>query len=139
MSIETLEQQLMTALLSGDDPVLEVLRTQYSGTKVKSRKVSERGFTTWFDVPREAPLADRGLLHLDDLQLELAGVASPVEAVVTVEKGRLRSLECSVYSGSWPEDPQLSAAWYYGTDRYPGITPELLAARDLEALLDDDE
>lgn len=138
-TIEEVERDLMRALLAGENPLMDVLRTQYSVARVKGRDVTSSGFTTWFDVPSDLPLVDRDLLHLDDLQVSLAGVDAPAEAAVTVEKGRLRSLECSVYAGDWPASPEITAAWYYGTARFPGVTPELLAARDVEPLLEEGE
>jgi hypothetical protein len=32
----------------------------------------------------------------------------------------------------------IEEAWYYGTARFPGITAELLAERDVEELLEDE-
>jgi hypothetical protein len=78
-------------------------------------------------------------MHLDDLQVELAGTKTPADTSVHVHNGRLRSLECFVYDGTFPDEPAIQAAWYYGTEKFAGITPELLAERDVEELLEDDE
>jgi hypothetical protein len=94
---------------------------------------------TRFEVPSSVAPIERKLLHLDDLQVQLAGVTTPADTSVHVHNGRLRSLECFVYDGSFPEAPEIAAAWYYGTEKFAGITPELLAARDVEELLEDDE
>jgi hypothetical protein len=139
MTIEEFERQVMTALLAGDDPILETLRTQYAASSVSGREQTATGFVTRFDVPQSVPAIERKLLHLDDLQLQLAGVATPADVSVHVHNGRLRSFECFIYDGAFPETPTIEAAWYYGTERFAGITPELLAERDLEDLLEDDE
>ena len=136
---EEFERQVMSGLLAGDDPMLAALRAQYEVATVRDREKTALGFVTRFEIPESAAPIDRKLLHLDDLQVRLAGAATPAETSAHVHNGRLRSLECFVYSGSFPETPQITAAWYYGTAEFPGITPELLAARDIEELLEDDE
>ncbi len=139
MQIEEFEGQLMAALLAGDDPLLETLRRQYAAATVRDRDRTTSGFTTYFDVPSSAPPIERKLLHLDDLQIELSGATTPADVSLEVQNGRLRSLESFVYEGPFPEAPAIEAAWYYGTEKFAGITPELMAARDLEELLEDDE
>ena len=139
MTVDELEKQIMSALLAGDDPLMETLRKQYASAVVRDREVSPGGFVTRFEIPEGAPLIDRKLLHLDDLQVELEGLDAPADTSLHVHNGRLRSLECFVYDGVLPEVPVIRAAWFYGTERYPGITPELLAQRDLEELLEEEE
>ena len=139
MTAEEFEVQLMTALLAGDDPMLEALRQQYAASTVSGREKAATGFVTRFDVPKGVPPIERKLLHLDDLQVQLAGTATPADASLHVHNGRLRSLECFVYDGAFPESPVIEAAWYYGTERFAGITPELMAERDLEELLEEDD
>ena len=136
--IETFERQVMTALLAGDDPLLAALRAQYAAATVRDREMTSTGFITRFDVPDTAPPIERKLLHLDDLQVELEGVQSPVDASLHVLNGRLRSLECFVYEGAFPEAPAIRSAWYYGTKKFPGITRELMEERDVEELLEED-
>lgn len=139
MTIDEFERQVMTALLAGDHPILEALRSQYAAASASGREKKATGFVTRFDVPQDAPAIERKLLHLDDLQLQLAGVATPADVSVHVHNGRLRSLECFIYGGAFPETPAIEAAWYYGTERFAGITPELIAQRDVDDLLEDDE
>ena len=139
MTSDEFEVQVMTALLAGDHPILEALRQQYAAATVRGREKTATGFITHFDVPRSNPPIERKLLHLDDLQLQLAGAATPADASVHVHNGRLRSLECFIYDGAFPESPVIESAWYYGTERFAGITPELMTARDVEELLEEDE
>ncbi|HEY0155698.1 MAG TPA: hypothetical protein VGF28_00245 [Thermoanaerobaculia bacterium] len=139
MTLEEFETQVMSALLAGDDPLLEALRGQYAVATVRDRERTGAGFVTRFEVPAGAPAVDRKLMHLDDLQVQLEGAATPAETSVHVHNGRLRSLECFVYEGAFPEAPSIQAAWYYGTERFPGITPELMAERDLEELLEEED
>lgn len=138
MSVEEFERQVIAGLLAGDHPLLAALRAQYAAASVRDREVNTRGFVTRFDVPASTPAIDRKLLHLDDLQVELDGVKTPVDASLHVLNGRIKSLECFVYDGAFPESPSIQAAWYYGTKKYPGITRELMAERDLEELLEED-
>jgi hypothetical protein len=139
MTLEEFEAAVMAGLLAGDDPLLATLREQYAAATVRDRERTATGFVTRFEIPANVPPIDRKLLHLDDLQVELAGATTPADTSVHVHNGRLRSLECFVYEGSFPDAPQISAAWYYGTRRFPGITPELMSERDLEELLEDDD
>jgi len=138
MSIEDFERQVIAGLLAGDHPLLAALRAQHAAASVRDREVNTRGFVTRFEVPASASAIDRKLLHLDDLQVELDGVKTPVDASLHVLNGRIKSLECFVYDGAFPESPSIQAAWYYGTKKYPGITRELMAERDLEELLEED-
>ncbi len=139
MTVEEFERQVMAGLLAGDDPLLESLRAQYAAATVRDRERTASGFVTRFEVPATAAPVDRKLLHLDDLQIELEGISTPVDASVHVHNGRLRSLECFVYDGAFPESPAIRAAWYYGTEKHSGVTPELMAQRDVEELLEEDE
>lgn len=138
MTIDDFEKSVMTALLAGDDPLLETLREQYAVATIRDREMTATGFVTRFEVPKDAPTIDRKLLHLDDLQIEVDGAKTPADTSLHVMNGRLRSLECFVYEGAFPQSPAIRAAWYYGTEKYPGITPELLAERDLEEILEDE-
>ena len=139
MTLEEFERQIMSALLAGDDPLLATLREQYAEATVRDRERTGMGFVTRFDVPPSATPVPRKLLHLDDLQVELEGAAAPAETSVHVHNGRLKSLECFVYDGTFPEAPSIKGAWYYGTERHAGITPELLSQRDLEDLLEEQD
>lgn len=138
MTIEQFESAVMTALLAGDDPLLESLRRQYEVSTVRDREITRTGFVTRFEVPASAPRIARKLLHLDDLQVELEGANTPADCALHIHEGRLRSLESFVYDGDFPENPVIRAAWYYGTETFPGITPELLAERDVEELLEEE-
>ncbi|HKR65715.1 MAG TPA: hypothetical protein VJZ00_18435 [Thermoanaerobaculia bacterium] len=139
MTVESFERALMAGLLAGDDPELAALREQYEVAIVKDREMTESGFVTWFDIPSSAAPIERKLLHLDDLQVELEGADTPVDVSLEVHKGRLHKLECFVYEGLFPESPVIRAAWYYGTEKHDGITPELMAERDVDELLDEDD
>jgi hypothetical protein len=139
MTLEEFEREVIPALLAGDDPIFETLRQQYAVATVRDREQTPSGFFTYFDVPSSAPSIDRKSLHLDDLQVELTGAATPADLLVHVRNGRLHSFECFVYDGAFPQSPEIQAAWYYGTEKFAGITPELLAARDFAELLEDED
>ena len=138
MKLDEFERAVMAALLAGDDPLLKTLREQYAAASVRGREMTATGFVTRFEVPPTVAAIDRKLLHLDDLQIELEGVRTPADTSVHVHNGRLRSLECFVYDGTFPAEPSIKAAWYYGTEKYPGITPELMAEREVEELLEEE-
>lgn len=127
----------MNGLLAGDDPLLETLRTQYAAATVRGREMTATGFVTRFEIPDGVPAIDRKLLHLDDLQVEIEGAKTPADTSVHVHNGKLRSLECFVYDGTFPAEPVIKAAWYYGTKKYPSVSRELMDQRDVEELLED--
>lgn len=139
MTIEEFETQVLTALLAGDDPLLETLRRQYAAAVVRGREITPTGFVVRYEIPADVPVIDRKLMHLDDLQVQIEGAATPVETSLHVHNGRLRSLECFVYDGTFPEHPVITAAWYYGTKRHDAITSALMAERELEELLEEDD
>lgn len=138
MTLDEFERAVMAGLLAGDDPLLKILREQYAAASVRGRERTATGFVTRFDVPPTVAPIDRKLLHLDDLQIEIEGARTPADASVHVHNGRLRSLECFVYDGTFPDEPAIKAAWYYGTEKHPGITAELMAERDVEELLEEE-
>ncbi|HEX7809004.1 MAG TPA: hypothetical protein VF608_09770, partial [Thermoanaerobaculia bacterium] len=111
MKIEQFESQVMAALLAGDDPVLESLRAQYAAATVRDREITATGFVTRYEVPATVAAIERKLLHLDDLQVQLKGAETPADTSVHVHNGRLRSLECFVYDGTFPAEPEIDAAW----------------------------
>ena len=137
MSLSEFELSLLDALLSGDHPELATLREQFEVADVTGREVTETGFKTFFKVKPGAPKVE-DLDAIDDLQLDLAGAKTPADAVLHIKGGRLQSLECYVYDGTFPADPEITAAWYYGTEKFPGITDELIEARDVAGAVDDE-
>ena len=139
MNIEDFERQLVTALLAGDDPLLDTLRKQYEAASVRGREQNATGFVTRFDVPETAPAIDRKLLHLDDLQVQLEGASTPADASLHIHNGRIKSLECFVYDGEFPSAPVITSAWYYGSEPHTAITAELMAERDVESVLEDED
>lgn len=136
MTLEALERELLRALLAGHHPVLETLRAQSAAASVKERERTPTGFFTYFDVPRDVRPAPREIEVIGDLQIELEGAATPADAILHLRGGRLHALECYVYDGPFPEQPVIRSALYYGTAKFPAITDELLAARDVEAALE---
>lgn len=133
MSFTDFERDLITALLAGDHPDLAALREQFASATVAKRETSESGFATFIRVDAGPPVPQIEIIG--DLQLDL-GAATPAEAVLHVEEGRLHALECYVYEGPFPATPRVSAAWYYGSEKFPSIGEELFAARDIEGAFD---
>jgi len=139
MTLDEFERQVMTALLAGDDPLLAALRRQYAAATVRDREIEHNGFVTRFEVPASAPAIERKLMHLDDLQVELEGAKTPADTSLRIHNGRIRSLEVFVYGGELPHEPVVKAAWYYGTERFPAIDENLMAERDVEAALEEED
>jgi hypothetical protein len=133
--ITEFERQLLSAVLGGDHPVLEALRAQLADAVVDSRETSESGFMT--HIKTSGAPADVNVDALDDLQIELAGAASPAEVILHLDEGRITALECALYDGAMPDAPRITSAWFYGTKKFAEIGDELFAARDVEGLLEE--
>ena len=137
-SLTALEEALMKLLLAGEDPVLEVLRGQLEVLSVSSRQVTPMGFFTSFSVRQDALRVEHpNDLVLDDVGAEIVGLEPGPDFQLFVSDGVLDSLECAVFEGEWPREPELVRAFYLRVN--PRESGSLLRTdrRDLEALRED--
>jgi hypothetical protein len=104
VTFEEFEKQIMEKLLSGNDPNLEKLRTQYSTAEVKSRKFTGTGFYTNFQPDMTLPkVVGKQKFHFGDLKVDLKGVKSGVGFVLFIADGYINYLEGYTYDDPWPE------------------------------------
>jgi hypothetical protein len=111
---EEFEVQVMTALLAGDDPLLEALRQQYAAATVRGREKTAR-IRHALRRPAGVPPIERKLLHLDDLQLQLAG-RHPADLGARAQRTSALARMLRLRR-RFPGVAGDRAAWYYGTER----------------------
>ena len=113
MEILPIERELMDALLVGDDPVLDALRSQFSIASVTKRDYTGSGFFTYFSVIPDAPRVSPASLMLGDVIFGLRSHGTGGEAILWVKDGALHSLEAFAADGAWPQDAQLDRVRYW--------------------------
>jgi hypothetical protein len=135
-ALTTLERTVMEMLLAGDDPELQLLRTQYASAGVAKREMSGVGFFTSFSVDHSLPGVTRPM-WIQDVMAEATGVSDSIRFILWVNDGFIDTLE-GWSSGDWPEsEPELIRAYYL--HRVAPDSPQLVevATRDLVYALHD--
>lgn len=95
----------MAMLLSGRDPVLQVLRKQLEVCKVACREFTGAGFYTTFVVPDHVPRVEgNDSFNFGDVTAQLDGAAFGAGFVLFVKDGLIDFLEGYTYDGPWPEE-----------------------------------
>ena len=111
------EREILQRFLQGEDPILDILRTQLFTAKVRQREVTETGFFTDLWIDDAAPVVERAnRFALDDVFGEIEGVDESVCFLLHVHRGRLRTLEGFLLGAPWPSHPRLLRAWYVHPD-----------------------
>lgn len=103
--MEPLELAVLTRLLDGDGPTLEVLRRQLAVAQVQSRDHTGVGFCLNFDVPAEAERLSFKELQLEGCDAVIPGLSGRAGFVLWIADGVLDALEGFTYSNEpWPAD-----------------------------------
>lgn len=97
-----LERDVLSAILSASDPVVDGLRAQLAVCRVQSRELTGHGFFTDFVVPPRLAVAGIGRTVLDGVQAELDGLRHGAGFVLFVEDGLLATLEGYAFDEPWP-------------------------------------
>ena len=84
ISQEKLEQELMNLLLSGDHPILSVLRQHTAASKVTSREFTGVGFFTNFEVLDTAPLVSPSDYAAGHVEIQLDNLPDGTGCVLFV-------------------------------------------------------
>lgn len=93
-------------LLAGDDPALQILRTQAEAGSLDRRDSTGAGFFLSFRIPPSAPTLDVDDFHFGDVDADIEGMRYGAGFVVFVRKGRLATLEGYSYGEPWPVNIQ---------------------------------
>lgn len=110
--METFETRILDLLLSGDDPVLEILRHQRRAVRVTRRDRTEIGCLISLETDPTSPLAKPSSFALRDVWFHLDGCAEEGAAILFVREGRLDTLELYNWTDPWPDSPSLAGSGY---------------------------
>lgn len=98
------EREVLTKLLAGDHPVLDVLRAQAQAACLASREYTGAGFFLSFDVPPDAPLLATKDFQFGDVNAFVDGLQYGAGFVLFIRGGRLDTLEGYSYEEHWPKE-----------------------------------
>lgn len=104
--------ELMTALLAGDHPVLKTLRSQYDAATFTALDLSGSGFFLGFGLPVEVPAVEPPTFQLTDLSFEVSEAPEGGSVVLFIRHGRLSLLEAYLWTDDWPQ-PAVLKSWSY--------------------------
>jgi hypothetical protein len=96
------EREVLDALLAGDHPVLEALRTQMQFAKVVERRQFGGHYDFELSVPGHLATAGGRSFTIADLRVSFAFASEPVDFYLEVENGRLKGLTGSLADDEWP-------------------------------------
>lgn len=106
-ALRDFERRLLDAAIEGDAEQ-EILRAQVAAALVSSREHTGVGLYVNLDVQRapklRSPRVDRQLEGAKRILLSHPALDYGAGAIVWVDDGRIQSIECFAYHGSWPDD-----------------------------------
>jgi len=98
------ELALAEALLAGDLPFLQALRSQWKMARFESRELSGAGFFLNLAIPESAPRAEPLNFTLGDVYFEVEAVPHGGGSVLFVRDGIITMLEAYTHDGAWPDE-----------------------------------
>ncbi len=132
--LSELEEKVIEMLLTGDHPVLAVLRTQFERCKVVKREFTRVGFFTHFEVPADvARVESRSSFELGDVHADIPGLELGADFLLFVREGAIDFLEGFTYGDDcWPETITTFTLQYIRAR--DGVVTGYSADRDWETL-----
>src|SRR5437899_1103981 len=102
---DRLEDDVLTMLLKGDDPVLGILREQAQVATKGQRKFTAVGFFTSLHLPQAAPrLEGNPSIRFGDVIARIPCLHIPADFILFVDQGALNVLEgFTTGEDLWPE------------------------------------
>ena len=100
IGLNNLEQAVLDKLLTGDHPILAVLRKQVSQTQLAKRKYTGAGFYCDFAVGSNAPTVE-GDFEIGDVHAELEGLNHGAGFVLFV-RGASAASTCPSRASAFP-------------------------------------
>lgn len=108
-----MERCVLEMFLAGEDPLLDVLRTQLEMATVTRRVCNSAGFDTYFSVAEDAPRATGfKRFALADVYAEVEDLEHAAGFLLWVIDGAIDCLECFIVDDEWPEPATLRHAFY---------------------------
>lgn len=96
------EVALAEALLAGDLPLLDALRSQWRAATFESRELSGVGFFLNVTIPHSTPRVAPSNFELGDVYFETTSLPHGGGAVLFVRDGVITMLEAYTHDGEWP-------------------------------------
>jgi hypothetical protein len=101
--IDKLERDVLSMLLTGDDPVLAVLRAQRELSSITRREMTGVGFSTTIDVCEDAPaLHGYPSFVISDVFADVEGLHNGASFLLFIKNGVLAMLEGFTFDEPWP-------------------------------------
>lgn len=125
-NFDRLEDQVLKMLLEGDDPTLDVLRTQLANARRQPRELSGVGFFRHFELTAPSPtLPNSASIWFGDVSADIEGLQHGAGFVLFVDKGMISMLEGYTYGEEWPTQIARFSVQYL-----TGDTRDLTSLRD---------
>jgi hypothetical protein len=102
--LTTLEQNVMQALLDGEDDILSILREQLKAALVIKREMTGMGFYTTFEVSADVPRAGDLSFKFGDVVASIPSLNHGAGFLLYVKLGILQMLEGYSYDEPWPQE-----------------------------------
>jgi len=107
LDLSPLEFETLDWLLSGEDPVLELLRKQLASAIAISREFTGYGFYLSFVLPENIDKLDehfpvRSSFSFGDVEAKLASLKHGAGFLLWIKNGFLSTLEGYTYDEEWP-------------------------------------
>jgi hypothetical protein len=122
-----IERAVMSMLLVGEHPVLDILRRQFELCTIAKREFTGAGVFVTFSVPETAPrLPQRDSFSFGDVSADIQGLQHGAGFVLWVREGVLDFLEGYTYDELWPDQADAFSLQY---DHSPRDLHTLLGGR----------
>jgi hypothetical protein len=100
-----LESAVLEKMLTGDEPVFEIIKQQLAASTVTKRELTGTGFFTHFVVQAQTKiLPDKGRLMIGDVSAKIPGLEIGADFILWMEEGVISFLEGFTYDESWPTE-----------------------------------
>jgi hypothetical protein len=105
------EQTLLSKLIEGDHPVLEILREQAATVRVTDRDFSPVGVNVHLAAAARGPRTSPRDFDLTDVAFQFEGADNSGHAVLMVRDGSIDELMVYNWTDVWPARPDLVPKW----------------------------
>ena len=101
------EHKIISVLLEGNHPVLQILRQQLKYIKRIHRKNTGAGYYVEFDIQECPQILHKANFEIDDVFIRLQGQDEDAGCVLFIREGLLSFLEIYLYLDDFPKSPEI--------------------------------
>ena len=116
--IKILENEVMRMLLSGEHPMLNILKNQWENSKIEKVDLSGAGFFIKYQVLDNLLIIPN---HVDfsfgDVYVDLIGLDDVIGFVLFIKDGRIDTLEGYTTGDIWPDKINIKRIYYLNNKR----------------------